>query len=154
MSWMGIAFDTCFLRSIGETDLDKYFGTLDTVVKLHELMGQAAISMLLDYDDFIVGEYERNLPADSLGRKFFEKAVISGGIYRVSGSLTNAAQKVLTENGVDNDDYAFIGVAQTVQGIYVTTEAKHLAAEQRSLLHKHCGVTVASVDELPTLLSL
>lgn len=154
MTWVGIAFDTCLLRSLESDSIDDYFKGIDIVADLRKSMKQGTVSMLLDHEGFILDEYKRNLPADRLGRKFVTMAIKIGAILHVSGALTSAAYKALVEHGVDNDDFSFIGVAQAVQGIYVTTEEKHLAAERRKLIADRCGVTVASLDQLSSLLTL
>lgn len=153
MTWVGIALDTCLLRDLEAGPLDEYWARIDIASRLRNAMNAGSIKLLLDYAGFILREYE-NLPPDRLGRKFVNQALKNGNTHYANGSLTKHAEKALSEHDVDNDDFPFIAVAQTIQGYYVTTEAKHLTAFRRELIARNCGVTVARFEELPEYLSL
>lgn len=117
------------------------------------LMRNGGAKLLLDFDNKILGEYERVLLPGSLGRRAYSRWLGWGLVEYRSGLPTQTCRERLKRDGFDEDDIAYVGVAQRApNGVYVTHEGKHLRAARVELIRESCNVRLCDTGGLLDLL--
>ncbi|MFI5852200.1 hypothetical protein ACIA7R_30975 [Micromonospora chalcea] len=147
-----IAFDTCALISLDDGDDEDVLTRTELLSTLYKGITRSLIHLLVDAEGQILGEYKRNLPPDSFGRRLTTVAIRYSAITSASSRPTRRCQTALDRDGFDPADIAFVGVAQAMGGVYVTTEEKHLTANRKRCILGGCGVDVLNLEEVQHLL--
>lgn len=146
----GIAVDAGWFRKLEEGTHQE---VLDRIEFLQALR-QRDIPLLLDHGNKILDEYERNLAAKSLGRRYLSGHWLSRGRFeKLAGHPTRACLSALVTDGFDDDDIPYVAVAERAgNSAFVTTEIKHRRPSRVKLVQRSCGVTMGEYFEVTPFL--
>lgn len=143
MTRQGYAVDVGWLITQDSADAMTSYRVLHAFVVMQEM----GLQLLMDTEGHITGEYERNLKADTLGRKIYSHAVKANMISYFSGRTAASCNDCLDQLGFDPSDRPYIVVAKNAgDGAYVTHEEKHIDPERAAAIHTGCGIDVLSTD--------
>jgi hypothetical protein len=148
MTTLAVAIDACVLHDLMDGEDEEVLQKLDVISALRDKRVQLAV----DYDRHIINEYFRVLEPDSLGRRFVTYCIKESLVLYLPGRLVRKQAESLTRQRFDPNDVPYVAVAQAANGLYVTSEEKHLRPAQKNLLLKVCAVRVVTLAELPKAL--
>lgn len=143
-----LAFDTCALVALDEGDDELVLSRAGLLQILHSGFVEGGIHLLFDYESRVAGEYRRVLQPNTSGRRLTTVAAKYSAVTYASGAPSRRCTTCLERDDFDPADYVFIGIAQRMGGLYVTTEEKHLAEERRQKIFRGCGVQIVDLEEL------
>jgi hypothetical protein len=128
-------------------DPEEVLRNVDLVNQIRHGLEHNGVTFLFDHEGHIRREYQ-NLRTRSLGKHLVTVAVKWSAVTYATGKPTKKCLASLRSDGFDQSDVTYVAVAQHQNGVYVTTEEKHLRAPRRQCVKQGCSVSIESLEGL------
>ena len=144
MSIQSVALDACVLRDLEIGDDEDVLTNVDVISDLRD----RGLPLAVDFEHHILNEYFRVLQPNSLGRRFLTSCIRRSVILYTAGKLAHKHMEALNRHRFDPNDIPYLAVARETEGLYVTSEEKHLRPNRRQFVLETCGVEIVTLHEL------